>query len=164
MVYTEILQQKIPGTAGDLMKRAGWLVVVVLMAVSFAVATAAQKKEAEGKGGEKSSLAKKAETEVPAAKKSSSARLPNYYSKLDLSDEQRAQVLEIKSKYDAEIAKLTEKIKQLQTSRDLEFESALDARQRQMLGELRAEAAQKREAKSKVKALEKNEGAGGNGK
>lgn len=97
------------------------------------------------------------------------ARLPTYYSKLGLSQRQRAQILKVRAKYSTEIEELQQKIKDLKDQEKVDCEKLLTAAQKARLKELLLGAGRNkigddedREAPNKIKepvAKSKNKGA-----
>jgi Spy/CpxP family protein refolding chaperone len=80
--------------------------------------------------------------EKPAAaaeKKKSVKRLPVFYADL-VDGTQREKIYALQEKYDAQIAPLTEQIKEIQSKRDAEIEAVLNAEQKAKLEKARADA------------------------
>jgi Spy/CpxP family protein refolding chaperone len=90
-------------------------------------------------------VAQKEQAEKPEAKK---PRLPNYFGKLNITDDQRGKIVDTLIDYNEQIDALEEQIQELRTKRDAEVRAVLTDRQRETLGELEAEAKKKRQEKS----------------
>jgi Spy/CpxP family protein refolding chaperone len=90
-------------------------------------------------------VAQKDKPEKTEAKK---PRLPNYFGKLNISDEQRGRILDLLTDYNDQIDALEEQIQELRTKRDAEVRAVLTAKQRDTLAELEGEAKKKRAEKS----------------
>lgn len=60
-------------------------------------------------------------------------KLPNYWGKIGLTDEQKQTIYKIQAKYGAEIDKLKAKMDELETTRDKEMKAVLTAEQKKAL-------------------------------
>lgn len=100
--------------------------------------------KAAGKTAEKAGE-KKAKPEAAADK--AKGRLPNFYGKLGLNDEQKAKIYDVQAKHRPEVEKLEEQLKALKAKETTEIDAVLTAEQRTKLAELQTEAQKKREAK-----------------
>lgn len=65
-------------------------------------------------------------------------RLPRYYGKLNLTADQRAEVLNVAGKYQALIDELQERVLKLKMEREIQLKSKLQPEQEKMLGEMTA--------------------------
>lgn len=84
--------------------------------------------------------AEKSETKKP--------RLPNYFGKLNITDDQRGKILDTLTEFNDQIDALEEQIQELRTKRDAEVRAILNEKQRDMLADLEGEAKKKRAEKS----------------
>jgi transcription initiation factor TFIIIB Brf1 subunit/transcription initiation factor TFIIB len=75
-----------------------------------------------------------------ASAKSPPARLPRYYSQLDLEDDQQQKLRELQQQFARQLADLREQIAKLQKERDDQLEAVLKPAQKRRLKELRTEA------------------------
>ena len=82
-------------------------------------------------------------------------RLPIYYGKLGVSEDQRDRIYTIQAQYDVQIDELLAQLEELRAKRDRAVESVLTAGQKQRLRELRAEAAREREKQDQSPAADK---------
>ena len=82
-------------------------------------------------------------------------RLPIYYGKLGVSDDQRDKIYTIQAEYDAQLDELLAQLEELRAKRDRAVEGVLTAGQKQRLRELRAEAAREREKRDQAPATDK---------
>lgn len=98
--------------------------------------------------------AKKAEAKKPAAKKKFRGRLPNYYGKVGVSNEQRQTIYGIQAKYHEQIEALERQIAELTEKRDAEIEAVLTPAQKARVKELVEAAKKKRAARKKKKAAD----------
>jgi len=73
---------------------------------------------------------KKAETKEKAPAK---GRLPQYYSKAEVDEKQKAQIYKIQADYDAQIDKLTAELAALKAKRDAEIRAVLTKEQQKKL-------------------------------
>ncbi len=89
-----------------------------------------------------------------AADDESSRRLPTYYGRLALNDEQREGVYGIQSAYADQIDALLMQIEELRTTRDAEMEAVLTPGQKLRLQELREEARRNAEAEDAAEEAE----------
>jgi Spy/CpxP family protein refolding chaperone len=83
-------------------------------------------------------------------------RLPNHYGKLDLTDTQRTKILDIRTRYRADIDRLRAQLAELRASETDELEAVLTKDQKTRLSELQASSRKRRAAR----ALEDDEPAG----
>lgn len=81
------------------------------------------------------------------ARKAAAGRLPNHYTRLDLSDKQRDQVYAIQAKYKASIEDLESQLELQKGKRDAEIEGLLTGEQRRKLQSLVEEARKKADSK-----------------
>jgi hypothetical protein len=88
-----------------------------------------------------------------AADDESSRRLPIYYGRLALNDEQREEVYGIQAAYADQIDALLVQIEDLRTARDAEMETVLTPGQKLRLQELREEASRNAEAEAAAEAV-----------
>ncbi|MDB5388148.1 MAG: hypothetical protein JWM11_3794 [Planctomycetaceae bacterium] len=98
----------------------------------------------------KTDAVKATEKKADAPKKATS-RLPDYFNKLELSDDQKTKIHAVQATYGAQIADLKAKLKALDEKQDTEVEAVLTPDQLKSLTELRATAA----AAAKKKADDK---------
>ena len=91
-------------------------------------------------------VAQKMERQEPEAEKLT-GRLPNYYGKVDVSDEQRQNIYRIQADYEVKIESLLDEIEQLRTDRDEKVAAVLTDEQRAAVERLEAEARAKRTAR-----------------
>jgi len=101
--------------------------------------------------------AQTAAAEAPAGKKLKASRprkrargrLPNYYGKLELSDEQRNTVYEIQVKYRPQLRALQQQLHALRKQQNQDVEKVLTPAQKEQLTVLRAAAKHKRDSRKK---------------
>ena len=112
---------------------------------------------------------KKAKSKKSAAAKSTAAkqkaqaakqkklrgRLPNYFGKIGVSDEQRTKIYTIQRSYQPQLVELRKQIAELLAKRDAEVASVLTDSQKEQLSKLQGEA-KKRAADRKKKAAAKS--------
>lgn len=122
-------------------KLSSWMVFAIVTAVLLSVHA--------GYTQEKKSDAKK-----PAAE--AKGRLPNNYGRLGLSDEQRDKIYGIQGKYDRDIDKLEAQIADLKSKRDTEIAAILTPQQKTQLTEIMA-ASKKKDGDAKPKEEKKDE-------
>lgn len=84
----------------------------------------------QGANGADEPKSKKAEAKEKAPAK---GRLPQYYSKVDVDDKQRAEIYKIQAGYDAQIDKLTTELTALKAKRDAEVRAVLTKDQQKKL-------------------------------
>jgi Spy/CpxP family protein refolding chaperone len=97
--------------------------------------------------------AKKADDAKPAAKKERAeprGRVPNYYGRLGLSDEQKTKVYAIQDKYDDQIQALQKQIAEIRTKQEAEIAAVLTDSQKKILAEI-VDAAKKKKAETAKK-------------
>lgn len=82
-------------------------------------------------------------------------RLPNYFNKLDLSEEQRQQIYALQYKYDKEIDALESQLKTLRAKRDAELLTVLTPQQKKLYETTAQHAKNKAAEKAKSKESEK---------
>ena len=82
-------------------------------------------------------------------------RLPNYFNKLDLSEEQRQQIYALQYKYDKEIDSLEAQLKTLRAKRDAELLTVLTPQQKKFYETTAQQAKNKAAEKGKTKEAEK---------
>ena len=83
-----------------------------------------------------------------AARKKPSGRLPRYFGKLGVSDEQRTKIYELQAKYAEQIEALEKELAALKDKRDGEIAGVLTAGQKTRLTELREAASRKSSSRS----------------
>jgi hypothetical protein len=92
-------------------------------------------------------IAQKDKAEKSEAKKPS-ARMPNYFRSLGLSDQQREKILNTIIEHNEQIDELEEQITELKEKRDAEVHAILTATQKTKLAELQMDAKKKRAEKA----------------
>ncbi len=117
------------------------LVIAMLAVGASAGISADSKSKSETKKSTKKSTSRKStsKTKSSKAKKSSDVkhRLPFYYGKLELTDEQRAEIYAIQDKHDPKIEELKAQLAKLRETREKEFSTVLTTSQRKTLAGLR---------------------------
>lgn len=93
------------------------------------------------------------------AKQAAAGRLPNYYGRLYLSDQQREQVYAIQNRYKAAIEDLESQLEQQKGKRDAEIEGILTPDQRKKLKSLVEEARKRAESRGEAKQKAEEQGA-----
>jgi Spy/CpxP family protein refolding chaperone len=78
-------------------------------------------------------------------------RLPNYYGKLDLTDQQREKIYSLQAIANGEIEALEEKINAIKEKRDGDIEAVLSPEQKAKLVSLQGDAKKKRDSKKSPK-------------
>lgn len=91
------------------------------------------------------------------AQKAAAGRLPNHYSRLDLSDKQREQVYAIQAKHKALIEDLEAQLELQKGKRDAEIEGVLTAEQRRKLQSVLEESRKKADTRKKAESKSKDE-------
>ncbi len=91
-------------------------------------------------------VAQKAKNDAEAKKPS--ARMPNYYRSLELSDQQREKILNVLIEHNEQIDELEEQMAELKEKRDAEVYAVLTANQKAKLAELQMGAKKKRAEKA----------------
>jgi len=102
----------------------------------------AQEKTQPAKTVQVAQKAKDAETKKP------SARMPNYYRNLELTDQQREKILNVLIEHNEQIDELEEQMAELKEKRDAEVYAVLTANQKAKLAELQMGAKKKRAEKA----------------
>lgn len=127
--------------------------IVIMVGLGLVVAWPAFSQESTSSTIRTVALAQNDPAETPAKK--TQRRLPNHFSKLDLSDQQRDKIYDAQAKYNSKIDELEAQIEQLKTARKQEVESVLTSSQKQKLQTLLEDAKEKSAKKAKEKNTSK---------
>lgn len=141
-----------------------WISVSAVAILAVAVLTIRPGYSDDTKDGKQSTKTQKpAAAKVTAAKekpqkatrKKPRGRLPNYYGKVGISDEQRTSIYSIQEKYESQLAELRKQMAALVKQRDEEIQSVLTETQRADLVKAREEAKQKALERARKAAAER---------
>jgi len=94
---------------------------------------------------------------VQKKRKKPRGRLPNYYGKVGVSEEQREKIYAIQAMYRPKIEALEKQIAELKAKEDAEVEAVLTPEQKKKVEESRAAAAKKRAERRKKRKKKKSE-------
>lgn len=122
-------------------------VTVCLLALLFVQAGRSQESPSTKPASKPGQTAAKTE----AVRKAPAGRLPNYFGRLGVSNEQRQRIYAIQADYKNEIDALQKQIDDLVAKRDQEIQAILTDIQREQLKKLIAEAEARREAAAKTR-------------
>jgi Spy/CpxP family protein refolding chaperone len=134
------------------------------MAVSKALAQASKPKapsrQADGRTStvekERPLAAKPVATSDKKATATESARLPRFFVRLDLDDQQRAKIQAIQDRYEVKLKNLRQQIDSLRADWDSQIHAVLTAAQLKKLNEIKASSSQSSSAKTKTTMSKKS--------
>jgi hypothetical protein len=121
----------------------------MVVAAGIALALGSQGLMQPTVGQEKTAATEKAAPAKTAKKPT--GRLPAYYAKVGVSDEQRKKIYSVQATYDTQIAALQKQIDELKAKEDAEVVAVLTPEQKAKLDELLAEAKKAAEARATKK-------------
>ena len=123
-----------------------YLLLIVFTGIALIICTpcalTAQKKE--------SKTAKTSATAKKSVTKKSKGRVPPHYGKLNLSNDQRNKIYEIKAGYKTQLDSLKKQLAELTQKQKTECEGVLTASQKSTLDKILSDAASKRSANKKT--------------